>query len=393
MTNFLNLHVLFTTNAANPNRDDTGSPKQCTFGGETRSRISSQSMTRAKRFAFETEIGGDQISFRAKSGLTDRALDYALDLAQRTGTVISDEDRATLRERLKEEIDRFVKKSDKKVSKGAKKTAKVDDGLEEEASTPQDDGKKETLIWLAEPELRKAAETALSTLVDSSVAIEFLDKSQRSLSLSIAAFGRMFAARPDLQNEAAIQRSHAFTTHIADIDPDYFTAVNDLPEDAEGRGAGHLGIALLTGGVYYWHCTVDRDQLWRSWISPQDRNTAAAHLKQLFEALLTALPSGKQNTSAHKTLPDAVLAVEARQPVALHQAFEQPVNADRRSGFRDPSLEQLVLTHQRLTRFMPSTFGAHHLATVLDSEHETDPSLESLINACVAWALAGRREG
>jgi CRISPR system Cascade subunit CasC len=46
---YLNLHILFTLAAANPNRDDAGSPKTIVYGGTTRSRISSQAMTRPKR--------------------------------------------------------------------------------------------------------------------------------------------------------------------------------------------------------------------------------------------------------------------------------------------------------------------------------------------------------
>jgi hypothetical protein len=56
---YLNLHLLFTLAAANPNRDDAGSPKTLGYGGATRSRISSQAMTRPKRRTFEADYLGD----------------------------------------------------------------------------------------------------------------------------------------------------------------------------------------------------------------------------------------------------------------------------------------------------------------------------------------------
>ena len=51
--------ILFSLAAANPNRDDSGSPKTLGYGGVTRSRIASQSMTRAKRRTFEADYLAD----------------------------------------------------------------------------------------------------------------------------------------------------------------------------------------------------------------------------------------------------------------------------------------------------------------------------------------------
>src|SRR4051794_40894149 len=56
---YLNLHMLFSLAAANPNRDDAGSPKTISYGGVTRSRTSSQAMPRPKRHTFEADYAGD----------------------------------------------------------------------------------------------------------------------------------------------------------------------------------------------------------------------------------------------------------------------------------------------------------------------------------------------
>ncbi|MFZ4748728.1 MAG: type I-E CRISPR-associated protein Cas7/Cse4/CasC, partial [Sphingomonas sp.] len=50
---FLNIHVLIAISGANPNRDDTGTPKSLRYGGVERSRMSSQALTRAKRLGYE----------------------------------------------------------------------------------------------------------------------------------------------------------------------------------------------------------------------------------------------------------------------------------------------------------------------------------------------------
>ena len=51
----IELHLLQNFAPSNLNRDDTGAPKDCEFGGYRRARISSQCQKRAVRQAFELE--------------------------------------------------------------------------------------------------------------------------------------------------------------------------------------------------------------------------------------------------------------------------------------------------------------------------------------------------
>lgn len=404
--NFLNLHVLLTTSVANPNRDDTGAPKQVTYGGVTRHRMSSQAMTRAKRVAFELAAGGDQVSWRAKGGMVDKAVALAASLAEQSGSPLTAAERTDLEVPLTIAVQGLVVNREKaqkaaderrRVKAAAKPAPGEADGATADAEDDTGTGKKDTLVWLAEHELQLMATAALARLRGGdTAATDFVNKGGKTLSLSIAAFGRMFAFRPDLQNEAAVQRSHAFTTHAADVEPDYFTAVDDLVPIEAGKGAGHLAINQFGGGVYYWHANVDRAQLWATWIPDTDEASTRSRLTQFFEALLTALPSGKQATTAHKTLPDAVLAVPSTQPVALHQAFERPVPPGKRNGgYRDDSLTALLAADQQVRGFTPRAFpSGAHLATTLDRADDTSvtraANLDDMIATCVDWALAGR---
>ncbi|MGC7100699.1 type I-E CRISPR-associated protein Cas7/Cse4/CasC [Amycolatopsis lurida] len=401
-TRFLNLHVLTTASIANQNRDDSGTPKQVTYGGAIRHRWSSQALTRAKRVTYEIESGGDQTTWRAKGGMTDLALSLASDLAEQNGQPLTDDETTALQTSITERITALVTNKEKarKNARAAKNT--TDDESPDnngDAGTPDDedgDGKKATLVWLAEHEVTTLARNSLATLRTGASPSDFVNAGGRTTSLSIAAFGRMFAFRPDLQNEAAVQRSHAFTTHVGDIEPDYFTAVNDLPAKQDGSGAGHLDLSQFSGGVYYWHANLDRDQLWKTWIAPSNDDDTRKRLVLFFEALLQALPSGKQATTAPKTVPDAVLAVPATSPVALHQAFEAPIRSTG-DGYRHPSLAALLATHDRVRSFTPRQFAdTAHLAGTIDAkpyDHiTTQPSLDALIDACVTWTLAGRTE-
>jgi CRISPR system Cascade subunit CasC len=407
-SNFLNLHVLVTTSIANMNRDDAGAPKQVTYGAATRHRMSSQAMTRAKRVAYELAAGGDQITWRAKSGMIDLALRQAGDLAAQSGAPLDDQDTSRVQVMLATGVEALVINRDKAV-KAATERARAK--AEREAKTIIDSadapsqvagpteaanatGKKDTLVWLAEHELLDLVQQSLSAVRGGAEPKDFVNAAGRTQSLSIAAFGRMFAFRPDLQNEAAVQRSHAFTTHAADVEPDYFTAVNDLPQLAEGSGAGHLDLNQFGGGVFYWHANVDRNQLWRNWSTGDDEAETRRRLTVFFEALLLALPSGKQSTTAPKTVPDVVLAVPASSPVALHQAFEAPVRAGQ-DGYRTRSLEALLDAHQRVRRFTPRQFPGDALfagtLSAAPADHlSVQDSLDELIAACVDWILVGQ---
>lgn len=426
---FLNLHVLVTSSVANANRDDTGAPKQVTYGGVTRHRLSSQAMTRAKRIGYELDAGGDQVTWRSKSQMTELAMCSALDLSRQNGAPLTDAEQISLRKLLAVEITSLVVNREKALAatatrakaKAATAKAKVKAGpapTDDRADDDSDDGgsanegsadgdsaataddaaetgKKDTLVWLAEHEINSLVQRSLTALRTGASAGDFVNVGGRTQSLSIAAFGRMFAFRPDLQNEAAVQRSHAFTTHAADIEPDYFTAVDDLET---GSGAGHLDMAQYGGGVFYWHCNVDRRQLWDTWDAGSDDELTRSRLTGFFEQLLCAQPSGKQATTAHKTMPDAVLVVPAGSPVALHQAFEAPIPSDAGGGFRVPSVEALLAQHERIRAFTPRQFpaGAHYAGTLEAPTSRNQPtittqaSLDDVVDVCVEWVLAGR---
>jgi CRISPR system Cascade subunit CasC len=408
--NFLNLHILFTTGVANMNRDDSGAPKQVVIGGTIRNRFSSQSMTRAKRLMFELGAPGERTTWRAKSGMTDIAVKKLCDLASQSGAPLTDEERSEAEQRIKERISSLVQKpggngrASKKAGRATAAAAGQDEGDDEETLTESDthadadtDGRKDTLVWLAEHEVDKLARGILAELRERGTVENFIERGGRTQSLTIAAFGRMFAFRPDLQNEAAIQRSHAFTTHETSIEPDYFTAVDDLRTAEQGARAGHLDLAQYSSGVYYWHCNIDRRQLWATWIAPDNTDKARKQLADLVEALVVALPSGKQATTAPKTCPDAVLAVPATAPIALHQAFEKPI-LPRPEGFRERSVTTLLAEHDKVVQFMPRQFSqpAYYAGTV--SPHpepdrakiRTLDTLDGVIDVIVGWLLAGQ---
>ena len=79
--------------------------------------------------------------------------------------------------------------------------------------------------------------------------------------VDLAMFGRMLADAPDFNREAAVQVSHAITTHQAEVEDDYYTAADDLKKPAEDMGAGFVGEAGFGSGVYYLYVCIDTVRL------------------------------------------------------------------------------------------------------------------------------------
>lgn len=302
MTTFLQLHLLTAYPPSNPNRDDQGRPKQATVGGVPRLRLSSQSVKRALRLSEPFAQGlaghlGQRTKFMAREVL-DHLLAGGMD--------------------------------DAKARETAENIAKVFGKIE-----PQD--KKDpaklqgTTLAFISPDERAFA----LALADKALAGEDLPKDKELAktvlrtadgAVDIAMFGRMLADNPDFNRDAAVQVSHAITTHRAQAEDDYFTAVDDLKRD-DNAGGAHLGEHGFGSGVYYLYTCVNVDLLVEN--LGGDRALAAQGLRALVRALATATPAGKQNSHAHRPRAGYVRAELGRTaPRDLTGAFFAPVKGE-----------------------------------------------------------------
>jgi CRISPR system Cascade subunit CasC len=361
-TNFLTIHSLTALPWHNLNRDDRGLPKQVREGGKTRGRLSAQSLKRAIRVAYEIES-----AITGAGSLRSRDLD---DEVVRRATVIAETRGLSFDE------------------KDARKTAaKIVKSLTANATEPKEgDEDKEvtsdTVTWLSGEEI-----DALATAIaegSGQIAKDII--TSRTGSLAIAAFGRMFAAQPELQTEAAVAVGPATTTHPITIEVDYFTTVDDLGEG----GAGHLGQAFYTSGVYYRSVTIDKQQLkksWTGWESPD----ATARLTLLVRSLVTALPTGKDNSSAPNTKPAIVIAEQQSHRTAYD--FHEPVKAGIDGGYLTTSIARLLQQGAAARAFDAAEFGDTFVsgtsivagdAIEIPFENRTG-DLSDLVDAVVTW--------
>lgn len=299
MTRFLQLHFLTVYPPSNPNRDDQGRPKTARFGNAVRLRLSSQSIKRAVRQsdAMQRELAGH--------------------LGHRT-------------QRLGEELVRFLVAkgaNEKQAQEIATKVADAFGKIDEKAGK---EGKVRTLqLAFISPEERKHAEELAGAALKGEKIPEADNLSSLLLrkadgAADIAMFGRMLADDAEYNREAAVQISHAITTHQAQVEDDFYTAVDDLKTKSEDAGAGFVGDAGFGSGVYYLYACVDCDLLIENLAG--DKELAGKAMAALVEALATSAPSGKQASFAHRPRAGYIRAeCGIQQPRSLAGAFFRPI--------------------------------------------------------------------
>ena len=311
MTTFIQLHLLTTYPPSNPNRDDQGRPKSAMVGGAPRLRLSSQAV---------------KLAVRTAPGFKQALEGHLGERTQRIGEVI----RKHLVENRRADSDKAYEIAET-----------IADAFGALDSGKNKDGKGPFTAQLAfiSPQERQAAidlaERALDGEDLTSMAKKGLEKAvlrKADGAADVAMFGRMLADDPDFNREAAVQISHAVTTHRAEVEDDYYTAVDDLKTAAEDAGAGFVGEAGFGSGVYYLYACIDTNQLAKNLAG--DRDLAARACEALVEALATATPAGKQNSFAHRPRASYILAeAGSQQPRDLSGAFFKPVSdADLRAA-------------------------------------------------------------
>jgi CRISPR system Cascade subunit CasC len=302
---FVDIHILQTVPPSNINRDDTGSPKTAVYGGVRRARVSSQAWKRATRKMFSELVDPATLGVRTK-----RVVEL---VAERIGDAVDDPAEAAAK---------VIKEAGIKLEKPtAKKKGKDDEPTEPADQLEQ----SKYLLFLSATQIDRLAQLAIDTAntgtTDKGAAKAAANGAD---SIDVALFGRMVADSTDLNVDAAAQVAHALSVHSVNNEFDYFTAVDDrAPED--NAGAGMIGVVEFNSSTLYRYATVNVDQLAKNL---GDKKATAVAVANFLTAFVRSMPTGKQNTFANRTLPDAVvISVRTDQPVNLVTAFESPVEA------------------------------------------------------------------
>jgi CRISPR system Cascade subunit CasC len=349
----IEIHIVQNHAPSNLNRDDTGSPKECVFGGVRRGRISSQCLKRSIRrsdFFQENEKLRDHLATRTRrlpELVRERFTDARLDAE-------------------------FAEIAAKKAS-----------GFGTSAGKEQDpkDGKYRTAqtMFLTQHDIDAVAATLLEAARHAKKVKAFADLKSaelqakarqagwRPITVDIALFGRMITSEAFRDVEASTQVAHAISTHEVKHEFDYFTAVDDLVRTDEEReedvGSDMLGDVEFNSACYYKYLSIDVEGFVDNLtgvklreVSKKDRDAAIELAKETLDALLRAAiqvtPTGKQNSFAAHQLPAAVL-VEVRPhrtPVSYANAFVEPARPGSDGDLVQSSLAKLGRHVEALTK-------------------------------------------
>ncbi|MFJ2620775.1 type I-E CRISPR-associated protein Cas7/Cse4/CasC [Glutamicibacter sp. NPDC087344] len=320
---FVDIHVLQTLPPNNINRDESGSPKTAIYGGTVRQRVSSQSWKRAIRTDFSKKFDSDKLGVRTKDVVKIIADQIKTLAPEHESDAISWAQSSLAAAKIKAEI--------------PKKRSKSSDT--EPAETIEDPIPESSyLIFLGTAQAKNLAQLAIDTQGKPAKkdAIAALTANQ---AIDVALFGRMLADAKELSVDASVQVAHAISVHEAAPEFDYFTAIDDKRGDDEA-GADMIGTVEFTSSTLYRYATINVDSLNKTL---GDSTVTAATVAQFIDSFVRAMPTGKQNTFAHGTLPDAlVLSFSNEQPLSWVGAFEQAITADFGGSRLEKSAEELA---------------------------------------------------
>jgi CRISPR system Cascade subunit CasC len=322
---YIEIHAIQNFAPSNLNRDDTGSPKECEFGGHRRARVSSQCWKRAVREYFSQEdlIPETQRAVRTKKLVGEVA--------------------KMLIERSKERT------PEQATAVAAAAVRALDVGFDAKS---KEEKKTSVLLFLGRDQIE-----ALTTLchehwdklfadtlkkegaLPKPVISKLKGSLQGSRAVDLALFGRMIAEGPGQNVDAACQVAHALSTHRVAPEFDYYTAVDDLGRDDE-TGAGMIGTQEFNSACFYRYANIDLRQLERNLQS--DRALALSGVRAFLQSFVMAIPKARQNSTAAQNLPSFVMIVVRDKGLAsLANAFARPVDG-RGRGLTVNSVEALA---------------------------------------------------
>lgn len=352
---FIQIHMLQSLPPSNVNRDDTGQPKKCVFGGVTRGRISSQCLKRNIRCSpqFKKAFGED---LATRTLYLPRMVADALK-GGRLG--VPDDD---LDEVMGAIASKFKRDRSPEDVEGDGEDAESTEGVSSSGSDLEKTGQ---LVFFPPPYALRVAELVAALRRRSRRAyerfigrklnpkptkdeekalksemqgfIQDISRASEALTVDVALFGRMTTSDLVVDVDATCQVAHAISTHETLIESDYFTAMDDRKADYASTQTERTGAAFLGSGdtetyydsaVYYKYFNIDTDALRDKKHMPSLSLHDVGNIVETFViAAAFTNPTGKQNSFAAHSANELILleASEVKRPLSHANAFLQPV--------------------------------------------------------------------
>lgn len=360
--NYINFHVLISHSPSCLNRDDQNMQKRAFFGGVERIRISSQSLKRAMRKPpenafnyWESALGEPSVRTRNLIKVADLFSEklrneFSKEVISRTVQLFA---KTTAEESNNEDIDDQEKvpsdtEPQKKIAVAPWVLAEIKEICRIVASVElsNEETEKAKGKWSKKKSKNKESEKEFleKTLIQKIK--KTLEKNTEGLetaianAVDIALWGRMATSGLMTPIDGSLALAHAITTHEAQADIDWFTAVDDLVQESGEIGAGHLDTQEFSSGVFYRYASLNIGQLQKN-LGGASRERALEIAKHVFHMFCMVIPSAKQQSFAAHNPADFALVSFADQPISMANAFEKPVKMEKAGGYLKPSIERL----------------------------------------------------
>ena len=197
---------------------------------------------------------------------------------------------------------------------------------------------------MSDKQAEKLAQASIDKVTDKKQLEAILND---DISIDIALFGRMVADNTILNEDASCQVAHSISTHAIQSEFDFFTAVDDLaPED--NAGAGMLGTVEYNSSTLYRYANIALHDFYRQL---EDKEETVNATKLFVKSFVESMPTGKINTFANQTLPQAVVvSLRTDRPLNMVSAFEEPIKSD--NGYVDKSIEKLFAEYTKYDKIL-----------------------------------------
>ena len=305
MTTFIDIHALQTLPPSNINRDDTGSPKSAFFGGVQRQRVSSQAWKSVIRRDFEEHLDRSKLGVRTRL-VADKVVARILELASEFDAESAEEavvQAFTAVGTPKKHVKLEKQEGEKRISDRAVSNA---------------------ALFLSNQQIDKLAQAIIEANGEKIPPKQVKEILNTEHGIEIALFGRMLADAPDFNVDAACQVAHALSVHGSEPDFDYYTAVDDVVRSSDdATGASMIGTVEMASSTLYRYANINLDAL----TANLGEASASVEATLAFvRAFVSSMPSGKQNSFAARTLPEAVIVTFRNDlPISYVNAFEKAI--------------------------------------------------------------------
>lgn len=369
----IEIHMLKNYPPVNLNRDESGMPKSCFFGGVQRGRISSQCLKRSWRTSeLFKQLGSYGVRTRKMPEM----------VAERLAEMgVSEE---------------FVEEAQKKLTGIANKEGKA-----------SDKGITSQVVFYAQEEIEHIA-SEMKKMIDAEPNFKAFQKktlkdmsglaTKKPVTADIALFGRMVTSDYLADVDASMQVAHAISTHAVNRESDYFTAVDDLLDAGDETGAAMIGDIDYNSCCYYEYASIDTDALKENLCGVENQQELIGKLiPVLLRAMAFSNPSGKQNTFAGQVVPDMVL-VECKKdkiPLSYVNAFEEPIPTWGsnpqviRNSVKRLSDHVDVMDNAYALPILHRACFAPRFKELGPTKGERVDSFDQMLSACVEWMNEG----